>query len=149
MIYWLWLFPQEQDPIIPTDSPSWKEYCTILLFSSIKGQTEEARTETPCPPGWKPQSQKTNKKWAHAPQICITYWNCESSCAGPPKVDKPWLRFLTKCGQLEKEMTNHCFILALRTPLTEWKGKKIWNWKMRFQVSRYPISYWGRAEKYL
>ena len=31
---------------------------------------------------------------------------------------------------LEKEMENHSSILALRTPWTVWKGKKIWHWKM-------------------
>ena len=35
-----------------------------------------------------------------------------------------WWRVLTKCGSLEKGMTNHFSILALRTPWTVWKGKK-------------------------
>ena len=35
---------------------------------------------------------------------------------GPPKTDGSWWRVLTKCGLLEKVMTNHFSILALRTP---------------------------------
>ena len=35
-----------------------------------------------------------------------------------------------KTWSLEKEMVNHISILALRTPWTVWKGKKIWHWKM-------------------
>ena len=27
-------------------------------------------------------------------------------------------------------MENHLSIIALRTPWTVWKGKKIWHWKM-------------------
>ena len=37
---------------------------------------------------------------------------------------------LTKHGPLKKEMANHFSILALRTPWTVWKGKKIGHWKM-------------------
>ena len=36
-----------------------------------------------------------------------------------------WGRVLTKWGPLEKGMANHFSILALRTPWTVWKGKKI------------------------
>ena len=37
---------------------------------------------------------------------------------------------LTKRGPLEKGMANPFSILALRTPWTVWKVKKIWHWKM-------------------
>ena len=43
---------------------------------------------------------------------------------GPPKMDGSCWRHLTECGPLEKGMANHFSILALRTPLTAWKGKK-------------------------
>ena len=62
-----------------------------------------------------------------ASQPCLTQWNYE-----PPKTDGSWWRDLTKCGPLEKGMANHFTILALRTPWTVWKGKKIWHWKMNF-----------------
>ena len=39
-------------------------------------------------------------------------------------------RVLTMCGPLEKGMANHFSILALRTPWTVWKGKKIGYRKM-------------------
>ena len=44
-IYWAWLCPEEQDPVLPTASPS----------------HQEARTAIPQPPEWKPQSQKTDQ----------------------------------------------------------------------------------------
>ena len=46
---------------------------------------------------------------------------------GSPKTDGSWWRVLTKCGLLEKGMALHFSILALRTPWTVWKGKKIGN----------------------
>ena len=87
-----------------------------LLSFSIRGQTD-----------WKPQSQKTNQS-EHKP--CLTQWNYEPCCVGPPKMDGSWWRGLTECGPLEKGMANHFSILALRTPWTVWKGKKIGHWKM-------------------
>ena len=35
---------------------------------------------------------------------------------GPPKMDESWWSVLTKCGPLEKGMSNHFSILALGTP---------------------------------
>ena len=49
---------------------------------------------------------------------------------GPPKTDESCWRVLTKCGPLEKEVTNHFSILTLRTLWTGWKGKKRWHLKM-------------------
>ena len=37
-------------------------------------------------------------------------------CVGPPKMDRPGWRVLTKCGPLEKGLANRFSILALRTP---------------------------------
>ena len=48
---------------------------------------------------------------------------------GHPKMGGWWWRGLTECGPLEKGMANHFSILALRTPWTAWKGKKIGHWK--------------------
>ena len=44
--------------------------------------------------------------------------------------DSSWWRVLTECGPLEKGTANHFRSLALRTPWTVWKGKKIGNGKM-------------------
>ena len=63
-------------------------------------------------------------------QPCLTQWNYEPCHVGPPKTDGLRWRVLTKCGTLEKGMANHFSILALRTPWTVWKGKKIGHWKM-------------------
>ena len=54
--------------------------------------------------------------WSHGPQFCLTQWNYEVCCVGPPKMDGSWWRVLMKCGPLEKGMANHFSILALRTP---------------------------------
>ena len=72
--------------------------------------------------------------WSHEPQPCLTLWNYEPCHVGPPKTDGSWWRGLTKCGPLEKGMANHFSILALRTPWTVWKGKKIWHWKIYVYV---------------
>ena len=49
---------------------------------------------------------------------------------GPPEMDRSWWIGLIECGPLQKEMANHFSILALRTPWTVWKGKKIGHWKI-------------------
>ena len=115
-IYWAWPHPPEQDPVSYSLPPIRK--LTSFLSSSIRGQT-----------GWKPQSWKTNQTES---QPHLTQWNYESCCVGPPKRDRSWWRVLTKCGALEKGMANHFSILALRTPWTIWKDKKILPWKMNF-----------------
>ena len=56
--------------------------------------------------------------WLHGPQPCLTQWNYEPCCVGPPTMDGSWWRGLTKRGPLEKGMANHFSILALRTPWT-------------------------------
>jgi len=61
--------------------------------------------------------------WSHGPQTCLTQWNYEPCCVGPPKTDRSWWRVLTKRGPLEKGVANHIRILALRTTGTVWKGK--------------------------
>ena len=68
--------------------------------------------------------------WSHGPQPCLIQWNYEPCRVGPPRTDGSWWRVLKKRGPLEKGMANHFSILALRTPWTVWKGKKIWQWKI-------------------
>ena len=53
-----------------------------------------------------------------------------------------WWRGLTECGPLEKGMANHFSILALRTPWTIWKGKKIGHWKMNSPGRQVPNMLW-------
>ena len=71
-------------------------------------------------------------------QPCLTHWNYEQCHVRPPKTDGPWWRVLTKCGPLEKGMANHFSILALRTPWTVWKDKKIGHWKMNSPGQQVP-----------
>ena len=66
-------------------------------------------------------------KWVTA---CVTQWNYEPCPTGQPKRGRSWWIFLAKNGSLEKGMENHFSILALRTPWTVWKGKKLWHRKM-------------------
>ena len=68
--------------------------------------------------------------WSHGLQPCLTQWNYEPCHVGPPKINRSWWRVLTKYGPLERRMATHFNILALRTPWTVWKGKKIKHWKM-------------------
>ena len=49
---------------------------------------------------------------------CLTQWNYEPCCLGPPKTDESWWRVLPKCGPLEKGMANYFCIFALSTPWT-------------------------------
>ena len=68
--------------------------------------------------------------WSHGAQPCLTQWNHEPCHGESSKTDGSWWRVLTKCGPLETRMENHFSILALRTPWTVWKCKKIGHWKM-------------------
>ena len=77
-------------------------------------------------------------------------WRKLHLCLLQAESQKAWWRILTKHGSLERGMANHFSILALRTPWTVWKGKKLWHWKMKPpHVSRWPICYWRRTEKQL
>ena len=49
---------------------------------------------------------------------------------GQPNTGRSWWRGVTECGPLQKGMANHFSILAVRTPWTEWKDKKIQHWMM-------------------
>ena len=84
--------------------------------------------------------------WSHVPQPCLTQWNYEPCRVGLPKTNGSWWRVLTKHSPLEKGMANHFSILALKTPWTVRKGKKIGHWKMNSHVSRCPICYWRSVE---
>ena len=113
-IYWAWLCPSEQDPVSLLVSLSHQKASISFLSLSIRGQAQ-----------WKPQSQKLIKQITRTTALS----NSMKLWAMPPKMDGPWWRVLTKCDPLEKGMANHFSILALRTPWTVWKGKKIWNIK--------------------
>ena len=124
----------------------------FVLFFTIYNTTEHGlahQNETQFPPqsvspirklpqtsylypseGRQTENHNQRKLKSHGPQPCLTQWNYEPFRVGPPKMDRSWWRVLTKPGPLEKGMANHFSILALRTPWTVWKGKKIGHWKM-------------------
>ena len=112
--------------VSPSGSLSHQEASISLLSFSIRGQTD-----------WKPQSQKTNQSdhmdHSLGPLNLITWttqWNYEPCHVRPPRTEESWWKVLTKHGWGEKVMANHFSSLALRTPWTVWKGKKIRHWKM-------------------
>ena len=76
----------------------------------------------------KPQSQKTSQS-DHMDHSLVELNETKPRRAGPPKTDASWWRGLTECGPLGKGIANHFSILALRSPWTVWKGKKIGHWK--------------------
>ena len=123
--------PSEQDSVSPSVSLSHQEASISLLSLSIRGQTE-----------WNPQSQKTNQT-DHVDHSLVSFNETMSHA----KTDRTWQRVLTKCGPLEKGMANRFRILALRTPWTVWKGKKMTLKDEIPQVGRCPICYWKRVEK--
>ena len=69
---------------------------------------------------------------------CLTQWNYKPCRLGLLKTNGSWWRALTKRGPLEKEMINHFSILALKTPWTVGKGKKIGNWKINSPGQKVP-----------
>ena len=77
---------------------------------------------------------------------CVTQWNYEPCCVGPPKMNVSWWRVLTKLDPLEEGMANHSSILALRTSWTVFKGKKIWHWKMSSPGWKVSNMLQGRAD---
>ena len=105
-----------------------------LPYASYSSPSEGRQTEN--------HNYRKLTNLSHGPQPCLTQWNYKPCHVGPPKmVESPrwsWWRVLTKRGPLEKGMANHFSILALRTPWTVWKGKKIGHWKM-LQLDVYII----------
>ena len=94
----------------PTISPSAAPFSPLpLIFPSIKVFSNESVL---C-------IRKADS--SHGPQPCLTQWNCEPCCVGPPKTDGWWWRVLTKCGPLEKGMANDFSIPALRISWTVWR----------------------------
>ena len=116
-IYWVWPCPSEQDSVSPTVSLSHQEASKSLLSLSLRGQTNENHNH---------RKLSNLITWTTALSNSMKLW------AMPYRAtqDGSWWRVLTKYGSLEKGMANHFSILALRTPWTVWKGKKIGHWKM-------------------
>ena len=98
-----------------------KLFLNSLLSLSIRGQTK-----------WTPKYRKVTKliTWTTALSNSMKLWAMPCRAT---QDRRSWWRDLTKRGPLEKGMTNHFSILALKTPWTVWKAKKIGQWKMNFQ----------------
>ena len=107
------------------------QYCkVIMLQEGIRGQTH-----------WNHAHRKLVNLITLGPQPSLTQWN-QAMPAGQSKTGGSWWKGLTERGPLEKGMASHFSILALRTPWTVWKSKKIWH-----LISRCPICYWRSVEK--
>ena len=92
-----------QHTTLPCSLPSPEVCSNSHPLKSIRGQTE-----------WKPQSQKTTN-WSHGLQTCLTQWNYDPCCVGPPKTDGSWWRVLTKHGPLERGWKNTSMFLPWET----------------------------------
>ena len=105
------------------------------LDSSLPWTTFPATPTGPFP--W-PPSTVTNTQWLVRVYMLNEDQPWDNGCqARHPAMWSGWLKgssLLVRVGQnvgpLEKGMANHFGILALRTPWTVWKDKKIWHWKM-------------------
>ena len=110
-----------------------------VQFSSVPLLSHVRLFATPWTAAHQASLSITNSRsWSHGSQPCLTQWNYEPCCVGPPKMDKSWWRALTKCGPLEKGMANHFSVLTSRVPWTVWKGKKIGHWKMNSPGQQVP-----------
>ena len=64
---------------------------------------------------------------------CLNYSSDTNANNCLSEINKMYPSLFSKCIHLcfhFSQVTNHFSILALRTPWTVWKGKKIENWKM-------------------
>ena len=74
---------------------------------------------------WHTPSPIWNQSVVSYPVLTVASWSAYRFL----KRQVRWSGILTKCGPLVKGVANHLNILALRTPWTVWKGKKIGHWK--------------------
>ena len=111
--------PAEQDPVFPTTSPFHQEACTILLSSSIIGQTV-----------WKPNHRKLAKliTWITALSNSVKLWAMPCSATQDGWVmeensDKTW-----STGERNDKSAHYsCF----ENPMSSMKRqKKMWHWNM-------------------
>ena len=130
-VYWIPQTPMWWGILVPSSAGSLNTQKGAVQFSSVQLLSRVWLFATPWTAARQASLSITNSRsWSHGPQPCLTQWNYEPCCVGPPKTDKSWWRALMKRGPLEKGMANHFSILTLRAPWTVWKGKKIGHWKM-------------------
>ena len=124
-----WPCPPEQDPASPQP---------VFPIRKL------AQTPYPHPPeGWQNENhnhRKLTKMITWITALCNSMKPWTMPCR-PPKMDRSWWRVLIKCDPLEKGISNHLSILGLRIPLTGWKGKDIWHWKMKPPGQQVTICY--------
>ena len=120
-IYWAWPRPSEQDPVSLSVSLSHQEASINLLSLFIRGRQNENHSH---------RKLTTLITWTTALSNSMKLWAMLCRATQEPKTDGSWWRVLTKCGPLEKGMADHFIILALRTPWTVGKDKKLGHWKM-------------------
>ena len=118
-LFTMWLWFQSVCPLMPSLSAYHLTWFSLTLNVGYLFMADTAKCSR-CSLPW---------TWDISSQLCL----CAiiAACTvEPPKTDGSWWRGLTQCGPLEKGIANHFSILALRTPWTIWKGKKIGHWKM-------------------
>ena len=109
----------ERDPVLLAASPSHQEAPQASYPHLSEGRQDENHSHG-----------KLTKLTTWITALSNSVKLFESYRVGSAKMNGSWWRVLTKHGPLEKGMANHFCILALRTPWTVWKGKKIGHWKM-------------------
>ena len=117
-LFTMWLWFQSVCPLMPSLSAYHLTWFSLTLNVGYLFMADTAKCSR-CSLPW---------TWDISSQLCL----CAiiAACTvEPPKTDGSWWRGLTQCGPLEKGIANHFSILALRTPWTIWKGKKIGHWK--------------------
>ena len=117
-IYWAWPCPSGQDLVSPSVSLSHQEASISLYPSPSEGRQNENQN----------LRKLTNLiTWTTALSNSMKLWAmpCRATQDGWVTVESS-----DKCGPLEKGMANNFSILALRTPWTVWKSKKIGHWKL-------------------
>ena len=139
-IYWAWLCTPEQDPGLPTASPSHP--------SSIRVQTKEARTTISQPPEWNHNHRKLTKMITWITAMCKTMklWAILCRATQDRHVMKSSNKTWSTGEGNDKPLQHSC----LENPMSTLKRQKDMTPENEPpQVDRCLICYWGRAEKKL
>ena len=104
-----------------------------FLWISLPKIRKSPHSPYPYPSEGRQNENHNNRKltkltiWITALSNSLKLWGmlCRATQDGQVLVESS-----ERTWSLVKGMANHFSILALRTPWTVWKGKKIWHWKM-------------------
>ena len=95
----------------------------------------------------KTTATENKSNWSHGPQPCLTQWNYEQCCVGPPKMDGSWWRVLKKHDPLEKGRQTTSVFLAWVSHEQYEKAKRYDTERWTPQFGRCPICTWRRVDR--